>query len=175
MAIDTAGLSQLIPELATAFPQNFPVVLSAVIDPVDNLQPIISTNLEKSRITLDGTIDFKVVNSTDPFDNPFPALSLKLQIDAHLQLSTTPTNITIAIVTPTVTSITPVSNIGEIKVDRIQASINGLLDIVSKQVNGMLHDIDLNKLLTDKLGVGLKDFDIDYNNEYFAVSFDLVK
>lgn len=175
MAIDTQGLSQLIPELGPAFNQTFPCELNFIIDPVDNAQPLLSSNMMGSKIRLNATLEFNVIVDPDPFVDPVKAVVLTFDAEILAQLVTIDGKLTVQIPSTEIKTLTVVSEIGDIQKDRIQRSLDSLFFIATKQIADKMTNIDISTMIFDALGLKAPVFDIDYNNGYIEASINLVK
>ena len=180
MTIDTQGLSQLLPELGSAFPANFPVNLLLYVDPVDNAQPLISSNLHGTHLKLNATIEFDVVNSTDPMDDPVQAVIASFEADLLIQTVTDQfymqgRYLSIIIPKTEVLGVNVKSQIGNIQTDRFQKSLGSLLFIATKQIADKTKNIDVSGMIYNATGLNALNLDVDYNNDYIQASINIVR
>jgi len=173
MNVDTQSLAQLIPELGTFFPTNYPINLVVFVDPFDNTQPIIRTNIDGSHLNLNVTMEFNVVNSTDAFDDPYKAVAVTLAIDLKLQIVTKNELLSIQIVKATVNDIELISGIGELKKDVVKASLNSMINIALKSVEESLKNIDVRKIVKEKLGLDFTEFNVDPGVGYMEIALNM--
>jgi len=174
MTVDTQGLSQLMPELGPYFDQNYPVSLDFSIDPIDNDQPRLTSSMSGTKLNLNCTLDFNVINGT-AMDDPFNAAKVFLEIEVLLQLVSKGDFLTIQIAYTSVPKIQVRSQIGNIQTERVRKIFDSLIFIVAKQVSDQIKDINIEQYAIDFLGLKADNFDINYDSKYIQISINLLK
>jgi hypothetical protein len=174
--LDTNGLAMIIPELPGAFSKNYPVDLNLIIDPVDNSQPILKSNLLGSRVNLNATLEFLVRNQTSAIQNPFKAVSLTFELEILAQLiSTKDKKLTIQIPKTEILALTSVSKIGNINTPEIQRSLDSIIFVALKSFSDKTQNIDFSPTISQYTGLATQMFDIDYEDGGVEISLNLVK
>jgi len=172
-SIDTDGLSVLVPELQTKFPNNTKMNLKLFVSAIDHDQPTLNTDSSSNTLTLNFGADFLVFNSTDPFDDPGRVLQLNIRTHLSIQTFVSSNKLNIIIFKTVVDSAKPTIDDLDVDQTKIAKSMSTFINQLLDMEKSSLTNIDILGLLKSKLGVNATNMIIRSDLGYTSFSFDI--
>jgi len=149
--VTTNGLSSVFKQFNEKYTEEKLVQIKAYVNSIKNLQPVISTNNEFTVLTVNYNIEYYVVNSSDPWDDPVKELVL----NATVGIEVVP-NIKDGLLSVNFSNQSHVLSTGVIvdnlSVDKVSIDLSARLfvDSLINTIRGNVTGIDLTKLLKEK-------------------------
>jgi hypothetical protein len=171
--VDTQGVSSIIPEFNKKYPNNTAMEIKLYITPFGFNQPLLDTDSDGSKLSMNFGIDFNVISSPNPWDDP--VTELKLNVTSHIKFQFLVSENKLSIIYFKFTIDNEDVAVDGLNVDKekMKTSVEGLLNKVLDSFKKDFSNIDVLAMLHKQFGLDFNNLIVETNSDYSIFSVDI--